>query len=59
MAKKGRSGPNIGSHGTAISVDDVNSSLTEPYDIASTFEPDPGPSESDGVGIYKFPLDDV
>ena len=59
MAKKGRSGPNIGSHGTAISVDDVNSSLTEPYDIASTFEPDPGPSESDGGGIYKFPLDDV
>ena len=57
--KKGRTGPNIGSHGKAIAVSDVNSSLSKPYDIGSTFKPDPSDIKNDGAKTFKFPLDDV
>ena len=59
--KKGRSGPNIGSHGTAIAVSDVSSSLDHSGHPASTFKPDPSDTtkESKGAKIFKFPLDDV
>jgi len=59
--KKGRSGPNIGSHGTAISVSDVSSSLSHDGDSSFTFKPDPSDTTkaSNGAKIFKFPLDDV
>tara|TARA_B100001179_G_scaffold192224_1_gene149337 strand:+ start:2014 stop:3060 length:1047 start_codon:yes stop_codon:yes gene_type:complete len=60
-AKRGRSGKNIGSHGTAIAVDDVSSSLNESGDRSFTFKPDPSDivKASNGAKIFKFPLDDV
>jgi hypothetical protein len=60
-AKRGRSGGNIGSHGTAIAVDDVSSSLNESGDRSFTFKPDPSDTvkASNGAKIFKFPLDDV
>ena len=59
--KKGRSGPNIGSLGTAIAVSDVSSSLDHSGHPAYTFKPDPSDTtkESKGAKIFKFPLDDV
>ncbi len=60
--KKGRSGPNIGSHGTAIAVSDVSSSLDSSGHPAYTFKPNPSDTtgnSSPGAKIFKFPLDDV
>jgi hypothetical protein len=58
--KKGRSGPNIGSHGTAIAVDDVSSSISDSGHKMFTFKPDPSDiPKGDGVKIFKFPLEDI
>jgi len=63
--RKGRSAPDIGSHGTgSVAVSDVSSSLTEgnkAYDIAATFAPDPSDinKNNNSPKIFKFPLDDV
>ena len=66
--KKGRAGPNIGSHGTAIAVDDVSSSISDSDHKMFTFKPDnnknikPDPSDipkGDGVKVFKFPLEDI
>jgi hypothetical protein len=63
--RKGRSAPDIGSHGTgSVAVSDVSSSLTgdnKAFDIAATFAPDPSNinKNNNSPKIFKFPLDDV
>ena len=63
--KKGRSAPDIGSHGTgSVAVSDVSSSLSSGghHDIATRFRPDPSDTKKNSQGaakIFKFPLDDV
>ena len=57
---KGRSGPNIGSHGSgSVAISDVSSSLQDNQHASSVFKPDPGPSVDPGPKVFKFPLDDV
>jgi hypothetical protein len=59
--KKGRTGENIGSHGSgSVAISDVSSSLEDnkPY---SEFKPDASDQSisENAVSVYKFPLDDV
>ena len=65
MARKGYKNPTIGSHGSAV-VGDVHSmsSLDDSGHPSSTFPPDPEDKKarkgkSNGVSVFKFPLDDV
>ena len=59
--KKGYKNPGIGSHGTAVAVSDVSSSLSGGRHPTSTFKPDPSDTKkaSGGAKVFKFPLDDV
>jgi|LWDU01.1.fsa_nt_gi hypothetical protein len=58
--KKGYSNPGIGSHGKAIAVDDVSSSLDDARHPSSEFAADPSNiPAADGAKVFKFPLDDV
>jgi len=58
--QKGRTGRNIGSHGTSIAVTDVESSLMQPEHPLATFKPDPSDiPPANGAQVFKFPLDDV
>ena len=53
---KGRSGPNIGSHGSgSVAISDVSSSLQDNQHASSVFKPDPGPSVDPGPKVFKFP----
>ena len=57
---KGQKRPNIGSHGSAVQVADIQSGIAEPAHPVSTFAPDPSDiPPGDGVRIFKFPLEDV
>jgi hypothetical protein len=60
MAKKGRSAPGIGAHGSSsMGLSDVSSTLSEPHSIASRFKPDASDIPEPGPSVFKFPLDDV